>query len=145
MLFRTLNLSAYVAGSMRVAASMREVGPYAVIALIVPGGCLIALAIWAFRNRASLMRRVRQWQELRRSAGRQLDPTRAQRPNHESGSELNRMRLDRITEMCETAHSWYGPPLFAQPVSAMVFLRAGSAAESQPQKRHEDAGPCVRA
>lgn len=31
---------------------MRELGPYAVIGLLVPGGSLIALGMWAFRNRA---------------------------------------------------------------------------------------------
>jgi hypothetical protein len=31
---------------------MRELGPYAAIALIVPGGSLIALGMWAFRHRA---------------------------------------------------------------------------------------------
>lgn len=31
---------------------MREFGPYAAIALFVPGGSLIALGMWAFRHRA---------------------------------------------------------------------------------------------
>jgi hypothetical protein len=135
MLFRTMNLSAYVADSMRTAGQMRELGRYAVIALVVPGGCLIALLLWAFRNRAFLLGRARRWREARRSAGRQ--------PDH--GSGLDRIRLDRITGICETAHSWCGPHVFAQPASAMVFLRTGSAAESQPQKRRRDAGQCVRA
>jgi hypothetical protein len=42
MLLRPMNLLPYLAGPMR------ELGPYAVVALIVPGGCLIALAFWAF-------------------------------------------------------------------------------------------------
>ena len=29
---------------------MRELGPYAVVVLIVPGGCLLALAFWACRH-----------------------------------------------------------------------------------------------
>jgi hypothetical protein len=33
---------------------MRELGPYAAIALIVPGGTLIALGMWAFRHRAGI-------------------------------------------------------------------------------------------
>jgi hypothetical protein len=36
----------------RLAASMRELGPYAAIAVVVPGGCLIALSLWAVRRRA---------------------------------------------------------------------------------------------
>jgi hypothetical protein len=31
---------------------MRELGPYAAVALIVPGGSLIALGMWVFRHRA---------------------------------------------------------------------------------------------
>jgi hypothetical protein len=131
MLFRTMNLSAYLAASMRVAGSMRALGPYAVVALVVPGGCLIALLLWAFRNRAFLMGRVRRWQD-HKSAARQFDP------------ELNRIRLDRITRDREAAHTRYGPPVFAPPANAMVFLRAGSAAESQRQERRRDAGQCVR-
>jgi predicted DCC family thiol-disulfide oxidoreductase YuxK len=48
MLLRPLNLLAYFRGSMR------ELGRYAAIVLIVPGGFLIALALWAFRHRVSL-------------------------------------------------------------------------------------------
>jgi len=53
MLLRPINLLAYLA------APMRELRPYAVVALIVPGGCLIALLFWAFRNRMRLRARVR--------------------------------------------------------------------------------------
>ena len=53
MLLRPINLLAYLAGPMR------ELRPYAVVALIVPGGCLIALLFWAFRNRMRLRARVR--------------------------------------------------------------------------------------
>jgi hypothetical protein len=35
----------------RLAGSLRELGPYAAIALIIPGGSLIALSAWAFRRR----------------------------------------------------------------------------------------------
>jgi len=31
---------------------MRELGPYAAIAVVVPGGSLIALSVWAVRRRA---------------------------------------------------------------------------------------------
>jgi hypothetical protein len=37
---------------------VRELGPYAAIALIVPGGSLIALGMWAFRHRAGAAERV---------------------------------------------------------------------------------------
>ena len=44
----------------RVAArSLRGIGPYAAIELIVPGGTLIALALWAYRHRATVQPRVR--------------------------------------------------------------------------------------
>jgi hypothetical protein len=35
-----------------ISGSMRELGPYAAIGLIVPGGSLIALGMWAFRHRS---------------------------------------------------------------------------------------------
>jgi hypothetical protein len=35
----------------RLAARLRELGPYAAIALLLPGGSLIALTAWAFRHR----------------------------------------------------------------------------------------------
>jgi len=124
MLFRTMNVSAYVTGLMRAAGPMRELGPYAVVALIVPGGFLIALMFWAFRNRAVLIGRLRNWSGLR--SGR-------------------RPRLNRITGICEATHSWLDPHTFAVPASAMVVLRAGRAAEQrQPQERHRGAGLCVR-
>ena len=53
MLLRPMTLLADLAGPMR------DLGPYAVVALIVPGGCLIALAFWAFRHRAWLTARIR--------------------------------------------------------------------------------------
>ena len=37
----------------RLAARVRELGPYAAVALILPGGSLIALAMWTLRYRAS--------------------------------------------------------------------------------------------
>jgi hypothetical protein len=52
-MLRPMNLLTYLAGPMR------ELGPYAVVALIVPGGCLIALAFWAFRHRTWLTACVR--------------------------------------------------------------------------------------
>jgi hypothetical protein len=44
---------------VRITGVLRTLGPYAVIELLVPGGTLIALALWAFRNRASLAARAR--------------------------------------------------------------------------------------
>jgi hypothetical protein len=124
MLFGSMNVSAYVTGLMRAAGPMRVLGPYAVIALIVPGGCLLALMFWALRNRSLLMSRVRNWCELRSD---------------------RRSRLNRITAICEATHSWLDPHTFAIPASAMVVLRAGRAAEQrQPQERRRGAGLCVR-
>ena len=40
-------------GLSRLATRVRELGPHAAIALFVPGGSLIALAMWAFRYRTS--------------------------------------------------------------------------------------------
>jgi hypothetical protein len=42
-----------------VAGALRALGPYAAIELLVPGGTLIALAVWAYRNRQSLVARAR--------------------------------------------------------------------------------------
>ena len=36
-----------------IAGWLRELGPYAAIGLIVPGGSLIALAMWAWRHRSA--------------------------------------------------------------------------------------------
>lgn len=34
----------------RFASTLREIGPYAAIVLLVPGGTLIALSLWAVRR-----------------------------------------------------------------------------------------------
>jgi hypothetical protein len=44
---------------VRLAGALRALGPYAAIELLVPGGTLIALTVWAFRNRQSLVARAR--------------------------------------------------------------------------------------
>jgi hypothetical protein len=36
----------------RLANTIRELGPYAAIVLVLPGGSLIALAVWIFQRRA---------------------------------------------------------------------------------------------
>ena len=53
---------------VRLAGTLRALGPYAAIELLVPGGTLIALALWAFRNRAALLARVRHAGERRRGS-----------------------------------------------------------------------------
>lgn len=55
----------------RLAGSMREVGFYAAVALIVPGGSLIALSLWALRNRRAGARSV----SLVRARGAAVAPT----------------------------------------------------------------------
>jgi hypothetical protein len=40
----------------RMIACIRQAAPYLAIELILPGGSLIALALWMLRNRASLTR-----------------------------------------------------------------------------------------
>jgi hypothetical protein len=42
-----------------LARVMRALGPYAAVELIVPGGSLIALSLWALRHRAWLKARLR--------------------------------------------------------------------------------------
>jgi hypothetical protein len=71
MLFRALNLPAYVS------APMRELGRYAVIALVVPGGCLIALALWVYRHRAWLTHRVRHRRKQRSAPQVPISPASA--------------------------------------------------------------------
>ena len=44
---------------VRLAGALRGLGPYAAIEMLVPGGTLIALGVWAFRNRQSLVARAR--------------------------------------------------------------------------------------
>jgi hypothetical protein len=79
MLLRAMNLPACVAGPMR------ELGRYAVVALLVPGGCLIALALWAFRHRAWLTGRVQRWRELQKPVEPRFDLARAQESDNQSG------------------------------------------------------------
>jgi hypothetical protein len=43
----------------RIAAPVRELGPYAAIELILPGGSLIALSLWAIRHREWFASRLR--------------------------------------------------------------------------------------
>jgi hypothetical protein len=42
-----------------LSSSMRELGPYAAVALIVPGGSLIAFSLWVLRHRGWLTARTR--------------------------------------------------------------------------------------
>ena len=43
---------------VRFTKTVRAVGPYGLIELIVPGGSLIALSMWAYKNRSWLADRV---------------------------------------------------------------------------------------
>jgi len=43
----------------RFATALRELGPYAVIGLAVPGGILILVSVWAFRHRPWFAARAR--------------------------------------------------------------------------------------
>jgi hypothetical protein len=43
----------------RLASPLRELGPYTAIELLLPGGSLIALSLWAFRHRAWFTARAR--------------------------------------------------------------------------------------
>jgi hypothetical protein len=39
---------------VKIIACIRQVAPYLAIELILPGGSLVALALWVLRNRPSL-------------------------------------------------------------------------------------------
>jgi len=39
----------------RLLKTVRELGPYTALALILPGGSLIALAVWALRRRTPVV------------------------------------------------------------------------------------------
>lgn len=43
----------------RLASTLRSLGPYAAIELLLPGGSLIALSLWAYRHRSELAARLR--------------------------------------------------------------------------------------
>ena len=43
----------------RIASTLRALGPYAAIELLLPGGSLIALTLWVYRNRSELAARLR--------------------------------------------------------------------------------------
>jgi hypothetical protein len=43
----------------RAVVALRAIGPYAAIELLLPGGTLIALSLWAFRHRSSIAARAR--------------------------------------------------------------------------------------
>jgi len=43
----------------RLATALRALGPYAAIELLLPGGSLVALSVWGFRNRSMLAERAR--------------------------------------------------------------------------------------
>ena len=44
---------------MRLPGLLRALGPYAAIELVLPGGTLIAIAVWAIRHRWSSAARAR--------------------------------------------------------------------------------------
>lgn len=59
---------------MKLAGVLRALGPYAAIELILPGGTLIAVAIWAFRHRRSSAARARR-EDARTTASDLRQPT----------------------------------------------------------------------
>jgi len=56
----------------RIARGLRELGPHAAIALILPGGSLIALAMWTFRHRSWLIPAPRRMLVLAAAVGASL-------------------------------------------------------------------------
>jgi len=50
---------------IRLASWLRALGPYAAIELLVPGGSLIVLSMWAIRHRAWLAARARVFKHIR--------------------------------------------------------------------------------
>jgi hypothetical protein len=70
MLLRPMNLLTYLA------AAIRELGPYAVaVALLVPGGFLIALAYWVFRHRGWVTASMTAHSDSSRSSRRRPYPS----------------------------------------------------------------------
>ncbi|HEY0340128.1 MAG TPA: hypothetical protein VGC34_04925 [Steroidobacteraceae bacterium] len=63
----------------RLAGSLRALGPYAAIELLLPGGSLIALSVWAVRNRSSIAARARRVL-VRETPGIRPDPLPDQDP-----------------------------------------------------------------
>jgi hypothetical protein len=49
---RAVQVAAPTAVFTRLVGSMRGLGPYAAIGLLLPGGSLIALCLWVMRHRA---------------------------------------------------------------------------------------------
>jgi hypothetical protein len=45
-------LLARVSSISRIAASLRQLGPYAAIGLVLPGGSFVLLFLWVLRHRA---------------------------------------------------------------------------------------------
>jgi hypothetical protein len=43
----------------RLTTELRELGPYAAIALVLPGGSLLLVSLWAFRHRRWFAARAR--------------------------------------------------------------------------------------
>jgi hypothetical protein len=43
----------------RIATALRAIGPYAAIELLLPGGSLVALSLWGYRNRSLLAKQAR--------------------------------------------------------------------------------------
>ena len=43
----------------RIVPTLRELGPYAAVGLVVPGGSLLLLGAWAYKNRPWLAARLR--------------------------------------------------------------------------------------
>ena len=44
----------------RLTSALRAIGPYAALELVLPGGTLIALSVWAFRNRTTITTHIHQ-------------------------------------------------------------------------------------
>ena len=51
-------LREWIESLLPMSGSMRKLGTYAAVALLVPGGTLIALFLWAFQQRAWVTPRV---------------------------------------------------------------------------------------
>lgn len=64
----------------RLVLLLQNIGPYAAIGLVLPGGSLIAVAVWVYRHRtnvlpAPLMTRVRpKWRRMAAALARGLAP-----------------------------------------------------------------------
>lgn len=115
----------------RLVGAMRELGPYAAIGLILPGGSLIAFSLWAFRRRSWFAAHVRRALAIvRMSSARSFRVPRAARRPDVSG--FARRRVGQWRRLSNTGH------LPAYRVRQMTGLSdASRPSRDEPTRHHQ--------